>query len=344
MERHAMTQSPTSPWPPTSGGSILLLLLLLTLCPLLQAEDHVIPTNDPPRYLIVVGAPGEPGYAAAFSRQADAWSDLATRARADSSVIGLDPAHTNDLEQVRLSLESIPKASTDPLFLVLIGHGTYDGREARFNLRGPDLSATELQSLLDPFQRPVALLNTASASAPFLNKISRSNRVVLTATRSGNEVNATHLGNAFADAIPDPAADLDQDGETSLLELFLAAAARTAEFYKSEGRLATEHPLIDDNGDGRGTPAEWFQGTRATRKPTGGARSDGFRAHQIPVIPAPEELRLPPEKRARRDQLEQAIARLRETRPAEPDDAYYQQLEVLLLEIARLHPDTTATP
>ena len=335
-----MTSHPPNPtpWQPRSRGSISFLasiLLLLSLLPLAQARDSS--TNSPPHFLIVVGAPGEPLYLTNFTQQAQAWSQLATRAAATSSVIGLDPAQTNDLDQFRTSLQSIPVAASEPLFLIFLGHGTYDGREARFNLRGPDLSASELQSLLDPFQRTVALLNTTSASAPFLNKLSRSNRIVITATRSGNEVNATHLGESFASAISDPATDLDQDGETSLLELFLAAATRTAEFYKSEGRLATEHPLIDDNGDARGTPAEWFQGTRATRKPTGGARPDGFRAHQIAVIPAPEEFRLPPELRARRDQLEQAIARLREDRPPTPTDAYYLELETLLLEIARLH-------
>ena len=312
----------------------LMILLGLLLAP---SVTHAAETNGP-RFLIVVGAPGEATYATNFTHQADAWSALAQRTGGHPTTIGLDAAGTNDLEVLQRTLASEPPDGPAPLVLVLIGHGTFDGRDAKFNLRGPDLSTTNLQEWLQPIRRTLAVIHTGSSSAPFLNRLSRSNRIVITATRSGNEQNATRFGTSLAEALDDPKSDLDQDGETSLLEAFLSASTRVAEFYKSEGRLATEHPLIDDNGDGLGTPAEWFRGTRATKKPVGGATSDGLRAHQFALVPGPESRRLSPEVRARRDELEIAVARMRETRPAEPGDDYYDRLEVLLLELARLQP------
>jgi hypothetical protein len=300
------------------------------------ASDAAQATNDPARFIIVVGAPGEAQYTNPFTRQADAWSRLAHRAMAQSTVIGLDPAGTNDLESLQATLASLPPASPEPLFLVLVGHGTHDGRDARFNLRGPDLTATNLQRWLAPITRPTAVINLASASAPFINALARSNRVVLTATRSGNEVNATRLGDHLADLLGEEASDLDQDGDVTVLEAFLAAAARTAESYKSESRLATEHPLLDDNADGRGTPAEWFKGTRATKKAANAVATDGLRAHQVVLAPGPESARLTPEQRSRRDDIERQLEALRASRPNPPDDAYWSRMESLLLELARV--------
>jgi hypothetical protein len=303
------------------------LIGLILLFPLfLHAQDLIL----------VVGAPGEPQYATHFANQAKAWTALAERSKTRLTTIGLDGPGTNDLALLHQAITNLPPSSPDPLYLVLIGHGTFDGREARFNLRGPDVTATNLQEWLRPVTRPTAILNTASASAPFLKALARTNRVILTATRSGNEVNATRLGQSIAEAIQDPKADLDQDGDLSLLELFLNATARTGEFYKSEGRLASEHALLDDNADALGTPADWFRGTRATKKPSGSAATDGLRTHQFILVPGPDSAKLTPEKKARRDEIELAIARLRDTRPTPPDDAYYAKLEVLLLELARL--------
>jgi hypothetical protein len=150
--------------------------------------------------------------------------------------------------------------------------------------RGPDVSEAELAEWLRPVTRPLALINTSSASAPFLAKLAGRNRVVVTSTRSGNEQNYARFGRFLAAAITDAAADLDRDGQVSLLEAYLAASQRTAEFYAGAMRLATEHALLDDNGDGLGTPADWFEGVRATRQAKEGAAVDGPRAHQFHLI------------------------------------------------------------
>jgi hypothetical protein len=219
----------------------------------------------------------------------------------------------------------------------LIGHGTFDGKEAKFNLRGPDFSATDLATWLQPFRRPLIVINTAAASGPFLNKLSGPGRIIVTATRSGYEQNFARFGQFFSATIADLKADLDKDGQVSVLEAFLMASHDVAEFYKSEGRLATEHPLVDDNGDGLGTPPDWFRGIRAIKKPAQGASLDGLRAHQVHLVRSDAERKLSPALRTRRNELELGIMQLRETKETLPPDDYYHRLEILLLELARLY-------
>jgi len=227
---------------------------------------------------------------------------------------------------------------------VLIGHGTFDGKQAKFNLRGPDVSASALALWLRPFRRPLVVINTAAASAPFLNQLSASNRVIITATRSGHELNYARFGHYLALSLTDPQADLDKDGQVSLLEAFLAASHQTAEFYKMQGRLQTEHALLDDNGDGLGTPADWFHGLRAVKKPKDDAGLDGLLARQLCLVPAEFERALPPEQRARRDELERAVLMHREKKSKMAEEEYYQQLEKLLLELARLYEPGPTSP
>ena len=262
---------------------------------------------------------------------------VAALAQAKFVSIGWKNAETNDLARFQAALESEPKSGPGELWLVLLGHGTFDNKEAKFNLRGPDLSASELAEWLKPFQRPVAIVNCSSASGPFLNKLSAAGRVVVTATRSGNEVNYTRFGGQFAAALGSPEADLDKDGQTSLLEAYLLAASRVAEFYETEGRLATEHPLLDDNGDGLGTPPDWFRGVRAVKKAKDGATVDGLRAHQFVLVRSEQERKLSPAVRAKRDEIELAIGKLRERKSELPEPEYYQKLEPLLLDLARLY-------
>jgi hypothetical protein len=303
----------------------------------------LIPTLSPasPTVLLVVGAPGQPEFGSNFVRQATRWQSVCLQAGCQAITIGLDAGGpTNDCERLRQALASEPKEGAEPLWLVLIGHGTFDGKEARFNLRGPDVSTSELALWLQPFRRPLAVINTASASAPFLNKLSATNRVIITATRSGHEQNYARFGQYFVEALTNPQADLDKDGQVSLLEAFLLASRQTAEFYKLEGRLATEHALLDDNGDGLGTPADWFQGLRATKRAKENAPLDGLLARQFCLLHSETELSLTAEQRAQRDALERAILLHREKKGALPGDDYYRELEKLSLALARFYLQT----
>jgi hypothetical protein len=308
--------------------------LLLSLAALLGPGS-----GEQPTVLVVVGAEGTEEYGRQFRQWAGRWKDAAERGHASFAAIGLDePGETSDrdLLQRRLADETAA-GGQEVLWLVLIGHGTFDGKAAKFNLRGPDVSSSELAAWLASFERPLAVINCASASGPFINDLSGPNRVIITATKSGFEHNFARLGDYLSAAIGDPSADLDKDDETSLLEAFLLAAGRVKEFYESDARLATEHALVDDNGDRLGTPADWFRGVRATKSAKDGASLDGLRASQFQLITGGDARQLPPEARQRRDELEAAVVHLRQQKGSLPDDDYYAQLEPLVVEIAQLY-------
>lgn len=134
----------------------------------------------------------------------------------------------------------------------------------------------------------------------------------------------------------DPAADLDKDEQTSLLEAYLLASSRLREFYKKEGRLATEHALLDDNGDKLGTPADWFQGLRVVKRSKAGAAADGSLARQFVLVRSPREEQIPATIREQRDALERQLAELRERKGTLPAADYFAQLEALLVQLAKL--------
>jgi hypothetical protein len=324
---------------PSRGLRARFLVALLLAC--LTGAARAAEQAGKPTVIVVIGAAGEPEYGADFVKAADAWTETCKRANVNYVEIGRgsrEPAAGEagtDRQRFQDALAAQAKGQ-EPLWIVLIGHGTFDGKEAKFNLTGPDFSDAELVSWLKPITRPVALLNCSSASGPFLTKVSAPGRVVITAAQSGAEVNYSRFGMFMAQAIADPAADIDRDGQTSLLEAFLAASRKTADFYQSNGRLATEHALLDDNGDGLGVSAEWFDGTRATRAARNGAPVDGVRAGQWFLVPSPQEAALSPEMRTQRDALELKIEALRQRKSRLAEADYYQQLDELLVTLARL--------
>ena len=325
---------------------------------LLSIGAATLRAADSQTVIVVVGAAGEPAFGTEFSQSADRWAEAAKRAGAHYIEIGRGPQGTaigavpatapatapakidKQILQQTLQAETSGK---DPLWLVLIGHGTFDGHEAKFNLRDEDFSDQELAAWLKPMNRPIAVIDCSSASSPFLNRLSGPNRVVITATRSGSEVNYARFGIFMSQAIANPAADLDKDGQTSLLEAFLAASHATDDFYKNEGRLATEHALLDDNGDGLGVSADWFQGTRATHSARSGAPVDGARANQWALIRSPEEAAIPADLRARRDELELKLESLRAKKAAMSAQDYYGQLDPLLLSLAHIYQQAGQT-
>ena len=288
--------------------------------------------------IIIVGAAGEEEFGKNFQQWSEIWEASCKSAGAKYFVIGKDPETTpTDQERVKAILASEPKDSPNELWIVLLGHGTYDGRDAKFNFRGPDLTAEEFGKLLDPFSRPVAFLDCSSASSPFIGKLSHAGRVVISATRSGAEVNYARFGQFLSQAISLAEADLDRDGQTSLLEAFLFASQRVSEFYLGQERLVTEHPLIDDNGDSTGTPPDWFRGVRAVKKSTTGAAPDGPRAHQFHLVRSAAERLLSVEARRERDRLEMAVIQLRDSKELMDEEEYYVALEPLLLDLAHFY-------
>jgi hypothetical protein len=302
---------------------------------------------EAPTVVLVVGAEGTSEFGQQFAKWSERLSNAASKASAKITLIGSGTQPSDqakgdmaDKELLRTLLEQESKTGAQALWLVLIGHGTSDGREAKFNLSGPDVSASELALWLKPFERPLAIVNCTSSSGPFMNKLAGPGRIVITATRSGSELNFARFGDYFSASIVDAAADLDKDGQTSLLEAYLAASHKVEEFYKQEARLATEHALLDDNGDGLGTPAAWFDGIRAVKRAKDGAALDGSRAHQMHLVLSDREQAMPAEIRRRRDELELAVDALRDKKAAMNESEYYGKLEPLLVELAELYEKT----
>ncbi|QDU41777.1 hypothetical protein Mal52_02310 [Symmachiella dynata] len=293
---------------------------------------------DQTAVVVVIGAPGTSEYAGEFATWSERWQTAAQQADARFTLIGGDAQiNGDDHDALQEVIVKEAEQTQGDLWIVLIGHGTFDGRAAKFNLRGPDVTATELKNWLEAVQRPTAIINCASCSGPFINALSAPGRMVVTATKSGSEQNYCRFGGFFSQAITDPQADIDKDGQTSLLEAFLAASRNTEAEYKQQGRLATEHALLDDNGDGLGAAAEWFQGVRAAQKAESAQAVDGRRAHQFHLIRSELERSIPEELRRQRNDLELQLHELRDKKPTLAAEEHDALLEEQLLELARLY-------
>lgn len=303
------------------------------------ATTFAVAESAPTSLFVIVGAPGEEAYREVFQTSASRWRTSGTIAGADVKLFNGEPQDTGaDRERLLDALNDAGESTSD-LWLVFIGHGTFDNKRAKFNLHGPDISAEDLSVWLKPLNRRIVIIQGASASAPFINQLSAPGRVIITATRSGAEQNYARFGRFAADALANPQADIDQDEQNSALEIFLTAARKTEEWYQNEGRLSTEHPLIDDNGDGRGTPAGWFNGLQIRTQPKDGSIADGIRANQVHLVRSEFESRLTDEQRKWRDGKELELVKLRDrkTQLTEPD--YLEKLEVILLELANFYDE-----
>ena len=289
---------------------------------------------DIPTVIVVSGAPGKAEFDLQFKKWAAQWKQAADKGGATFHHVKQAGAKA----ALQKLIATQPPKIKSPLWLVLNGHGTFDGKKAKFNLPGPDLEAGELAGWLKGFERPLVVINCSSSSAPFLAALSGEGRVVMAATRSGFEQNFSRLGGQLAAVIGSTEADFDKDGQTSLLEAWLAAARQTAAFYKMENRLVTEHSILDDNGDGKGTPAEFYRGLQVTKKSEDASLlPDGLRAHQLHLIPSAEEKKLTPAQRAERDRLELEFAKLRARKEKMESDAYFERLEKILRDLGAIY-------
>jgi len=212
---------------------------------------------------------------------------------------------------------------------MLIGHGSFDGVDYKINLPGPDLSGSELAALLDrvPAARQL-VVDMTSASGGAINALRKENRVLITATKSGTERNATVFARFWVEALRDPAADTDKNETISALEAFHYAEQKVAQYFESQKRLATEHPMLEDTGKGEGV-----------RDPSA-ANREGLRAAAFPLVRlgAASAIANNPEKKkllAKKDQLEQQIDLLKYNKAELAPDEYKKKLTALLLDLAK---------
>jgi hypothetical protein len=214
--------------------------------------------------------------------------------------------------------------------VVLIGHGTFDGVDAKFNLVGPDLGSTAWAELVEGISGRVVVVNTTSASFPFIEGLSGPRRVIITATDSAAQRFDTVFPEYFIGAFQQDTADVDKNGRVSLWEAFAAAAAGVRRHYQQRGQLATERPLLDDNGDGVGNEA-------SHPGEDGALASRTYLDEPIPgAAPTdPQLVKLLQRKAA----LEAEVEELRVRRTFMPAAEYAQEFEKLMIELAQVSHD-----
>lgn len=290
--------------------------------------------------IVVVGEPGEEAYSTSFEKQAKTWTKLCDEAGVNLVSIGLDTPETEESDRDRLlhKISELAQQPGTPLWVVLIGHGTHDGRETKFNLRGEDITPADLASAISGLRQEVVVIHTGPAGGAFVKPLSGTNRLIISATKSADEIWATRFGGVFVDALssPESGADQDHDGQISLLEAWLHTANAVSKSYEEDGRIATEHSVLDDNGDGVPTRSESFAGLQLSDPPKEGT-PEGLRARQWVLVLGEEEAKLSDAQRKERDALERDLERLKVRQSSIDDETYYRQLEDLLLRIAAVY-------
>jgi hypothetical protein len=231
-------------------------------------------------------------------------------------------------ENVRKFFAELKKSSTkdDFVLIILLGHGTFDGDVAKFNLVGPDMTAKDWTDVLNGVQGRVTLVNTTEASFPFLETVTAKGRVVITATDSAAQKYATVFPEYFVKAMGEASTDLDKNGRTSIYEIFAAASASVKQHYEQRGQLTTERALIDDNGDGKGREA-------SADGPDGGlARIAYLDSEAAAASASPEVAGLI----KRRQALEQEAEEHKQLKGVMPDAEWNAKFEKLMLDLAQV--------
>jgi len=280
--------------------------------------------------LIVVGLAGDPEHGELFKKWGTTLASTATGKLGvpkDHVILLTDQQATRDAVVKAFGTLAAAAAEDDTVAIVLFGHGTYANKTAKFNLVGPDMTAEDFAPLLAKLKsKRVVFVNTASASAPFVEALSAPGRVIVTATRTGGEMYATLFGGPFVEAFSLEAADADRDGKVSILEAFEYAKKSVAASYQREGLLPTEHSLLDDNGDKEGSlepSLEAKDGRNAAVLSLGSMRQQ--------ALPADEKLRA---LYLERQALERRIDSLKLLKSGMDPEKYASELEKLATELA----------
>lgn len=285
--------------------------------------------------VIISGASGGEKYAAQMAGwRSDLRSALVDRYQFKPEFVKLfvdEAAPAGDkgsADNVRKFFAELKKSSTkdDFVFVVLLGHGTYDGDVAKFNLVGPDLTAKDWTEMLNGLQGRVTLVNTTEASFPFLESLTSKGRVVITATDSAAQKYATVFPEYFVKALKEASTDLDKNGRTSIFEVFATASAAVKQHYEQRGQLTTERALIDDNGDGKGREA-------AAEGPDGGIARIAYLDSEVVAESANPELAA---LIRRRRALEQQAEEHKLLKGVMPDAEWNTQFEKMMLELAQV--------
>jgi hypothetical protein len=285
-------------------------------------------------YVTVAGLGGEPDYEQRFTALATDLDKLLKASGSDVHVYTLTGAQSTRAHLTEtLGLVARQAKPDDDFILILIGHGSFDGVEYKLNLLGPDISGTELATLCDrvPSKRQL-IVNTTSSSGGSVVALAKPGRAIIAATKSGTEKNATVFARYWVEALRDPTVDVDKNEAISALEAFEYADRKTAAFYESQKRLATEHPVFEDTGK--------REAVRAASSETGEGRLlSNFTLLRMGTA---QKAASDPAKRdllAKKEELEQKVDTLKYQKAAMSQDEYKKQLTETLVELARIEEE-----
>ena len=290
--------------------------------------------------LVVTGAGGEPRFSEAFHEAGASLAESAVKKfgvpAANVVMLGERPERAPNLLRAKSTKENVlaelarlatRSAEGDRVVVVLVGHGSHQGDVTRFNIPGPDLTGADLAAALDALrERTIAVVVATSASGEMVRSLSGPGRVIVTATKSGFEGNESIFERHFAEAWSGDGADTDKDGRVSLLEAFDYARREVAREYERDGRLLTEHAVLDDDGDGAGTAepdGRGGDGDLARRFFLSGASAVASSDTAVTRL------------RAERRDLDSRLTALRGRKDSMESAAYEREMEALLLAIAR---------
>lgn len=290
--------------------------------------------------LVLVGLAGDPEHGELFHKWGGELAEAAARlgVPADHVVYLVDQTQEGDknvtgkatVEEIGKTFDRFAKQATpeDAVYVVLIGHGSYDGKTAKFNLPGPDISPADFNTQFRKLPtKQIVFVDTTSASGPFLNELSAPGRTIITATRNGAENFSTLFGGYFVDALTGDEADADKNRRVSMLEAFQFAKAAVQRAYEKEGLLSTEHALLDDNGDKSGSADPTTNGP------------DGKVASLLAIGSAADAAALPADPKLRalvleQRELEHRVESLRLLKESMDPAKYQSELEKLVTDLA----------
>jgi hypothetical protein len=284
-----------------------------------------------PYYVTVAGLGGEPDYEQRFTALAKDLDKLFKAAASDAHVYTFTGSDATKARLTETLAQIAREAKAEDEFtMVLIGHGSYDGEVYKFNLPGPDISGEDLAILCDriPAKRQL-IVNTTSASGGSVGALQKAGRIVIAATKTGTEKNATVFARYWVDSLRDGSADTDKNEAITALEAFVYADRKTASFYESQKRLATEHSVLEDTGK-----------KEAVRAPSA-ENGEGQLAANFTIlrIGSAQKAANDPAKRTlldEKEQMERKIDLLKYQKAAMSAEDYKKQLSDALLELARV--------
>lgn len=243
----------------------------------------------------------------------------------------------SDAETIRSTFARLQRTigANDRLYVILFGHGSYSGQEARLNIPRRDLSAQDFAGLLDGIVAArIVFINTAPCSAPFIDALAGPDRIVMTATRSGSQSNETRFPIYLVEALGSPNVDLDKDGRLSVREWFVYAAEHTNRSFEADGNLPTENALLEDTGDAKGQRVTDLEST-------GEGNLAGItylhRQTAIASVGNAAQQEAATDMLRQKEDLEANIAALRSQKAGLAEDRYYAELETLFVRLARLN-------